>query len=206
MCSGIGVAVLGHLRLEASARHAERLHARRDLARQGTRCARAPPGERTRLLGVVLQRGGELLAQRRQVEIGTLERLQLRLQQLQALAEILGRNAVLAGQILDRRQTALDLVLARRIDVERIAVALQLARRLADLDHRFLERRQQRGELAVERRESAQRLQRAGDTRMGARRLVLVQLPERSLRACGEAAAVREAPPLLGQTGRPRPP
>ena len=108
------------------------------------------PGERPAPgCGSSLQRGGELLAQRRQVQIGALEGLELR--RAAAGARRAARSGARGACAPAPRSPpgALDLVLARRVDVERLAVALQLARRLADLDHRrLLEHRQHGASLA----------------------------------------------------------
>src|SRR5204863_113436 len=97
------------------------------------------------------------------------------------------------------RQPPLDLLLARGVDIEGLAIALELARRLAHLDRRLLQHRQQPRELAVESGESPQRLQRPAHRSVRARALVLVELRERGVSACGEAPAVREPCAFLAE-------
>ena len=79
------------------------------------------------------------------------QRLELRLQRPGVLGQALGRYAVLARELLDGGQAALDLFLARGVDVERLDVMLQLARRLAHLDDGLFDQRQRGGELGIER-------------------------------------------------------
>src|SRR5437763_6060411 len=195
----IGVAVLRDVGFEAPARHAERLHARGDVAGELARGARAACRELLGLRAIALERLGELLAQRREIHFRALEGGELEGELPGALGELGRGHPVLARELLDRRQTPLDLLLARGVDIEGLAIALELARRLAHLDRGLLQHRQQPRELAVESGESPQRLQRPAHRSVRARALVLVELRERGVSACGEPPAVREPCALLAE-------
>ena len=195
----IGVAVLGDVGFEAPARHAERLHARGDVAGELARGAHASCGELLGLRAIALERLGELLAQRREIHFRALEGGELEGELPGALGELGRGHPVLARELLDRRQPPLDLLLARGVDIEGLAIALELARRLAHLDRGLLQHRQQPRELAVESGESPQRLQRPAHRSVRARALVLVELRERGVSACGEPPAVREPRALLAE-------
>src|SRR5207302_1283610 len=127
----IGVAVLGDVGFEAPARHAERLHARGDVAGELARGAHASCGELLGLRAIALERLGELLAQRREIHFRALEGGQLESELPGALGELGRGYPVLARELLDRRQPPLDLLLARGVDIEGLAIALELLRLVA---------------------------------------------------------------------------
>jgi hypothetical protein len=101
-----------------------------------------------------------------------------------------GRDAVLARQLLDRRQALLDELLPRRVDVEVVEVARELAGRLADADQRLVDQRQHRGEARVECAALAQQGERAAGRGMCVAVLGLVEQAERGARGLGEPTAI----------------
>ena len=120
------VAILGHVRLEATPGHAEGLHACTDVARENARRRHALAGELLGLCAVGLQSRGQLAAQVGEIGVGALNRLELALQTRAMRGQLRGRYMMLARQLLDGREPPLHLLLARAIELERLAIALEL--------------------------------------------------------------------------------
>src|SRR5213082_2294489 len=110
------------------------LQSYRALAQELSGRALALAGELLSERAIALQRGGELGAHQREVQLRPLERLHLDAELPGALGQLRRCYPVLARELLDRREAPFDLVLARRVDVEGLAVAFQLTRRLAHLN------------------------------------------------------------------------
>ena len=130
------------LDLKAAARHAQRLHACGDVLGQRAAGRRAPRGELLRERAIAFECGGLILAQRGEIGVGALDFVELRIQLRGALRQLLRRDAILARQLLDRREARLDLILPRGVDIQRLEVVLQLARRFANLNRGALDQRQ----------------------------------------------------------------
>src|SRR6185437_3013577 len=127
-------------------------------------------------------------------------RRQLGFELLGALGQRSGSDVVLAGEILDRGEAPLDLVLTCRVEIEPLEIMLHLARRLPKLNDGALEEGQKSRDLRIERARAAQRRERAARGGMRARLLALVKVRERKLCALGELAAVDQARALLRET------
>ena len=120
---GLGVLERGHVDQEAAAGHAELLHARRDVLGQGPRGRGAPRRELPRLLPGSL-RARQLSCARsapRSAAAVSSAASSAASASRRAPAAPRAAHAVLARQLLDRGQPALDGVGALRIEVERIA-------------------------------------------------------------------------------------
>ncbi len=106
------------LHLKAAASHTQSLHARGDVlgeraAGRGTAC-----GELSGQRPVALERGGLLLAQRGQVRFRAFHVDQLGFELGRPLEQLRGRHAMLSGQLFDRGQAPLHVVLSCGIHVK----------------------------------------------------------------------------------------